>query len=233
MIRNNDGTVVGTTVGGLVMKPWLQLSFADLVAERPASSDDNVHFTESFVETVLSEYTSPADVVLDPFAGYGTTLVVAERMGRAAIGVELLPAHADIVRSRVTDSARVIVGDARNLAALVREPVHLCLTSPPYMAAVDHPENPLNAYRTLDGDYERYLAEIGDVFRQVAQLLLPGGYAVINVANITTGATITPLAWDLARAVSRHLALRQEVFLCWDRQPAGISGDYCLIFQHQ
>jgi hypothetical protein len=101
------------------------------------------------------------------------------------------------------------------------------------MTAVDHPENPLNAYRTLDGDYERYVAEIGDVFRQVGQLLRPGGYAVINAANLTTGTTITPLAWDIARAVSRHLAFRQEVFLCWDRQPAGISGDYCLVFQRQ
>lgn len=101
------------------------------------------------------------------------------------------------------------------------------------MAAYNHPENPLNAYRTRDGDYERYLAEIGDVFRQVAELLRPDGYAVINVANLTIGGTITPLAWDVARAVSGHLALRQEVFLCWDQQPAGISGDYCLVYRHR
>jgi DNA modification methylase len=62
------------------MKPWLPLQIADLVAQRPAGSDDNIHFTESLVETVLDEYTSPSDVVLDPFAGYGTMLVVAERM---------------------------------------------------------------------------------------------------------------------------------------------------------
>ena len=213
------------------MKPWLQLKIAELIAQRPDNEDDDVHFPESLVETILDEYTSPADLVLDPFAGYGTTLVVAERMGREAIGVELLEAHADIIAGRLTGAAKVITGDSRNLTSLVRGPVDLCLTSPPYMTAVDHPENPLNAYETLDGDYGKYLEEIGDIFGQVAQLLRPGGHAIINVANMETEGTITPLAWDMARIVSRHLTLRHESFLCWDQQPEGITGDYCLVFQ--
>ena len=213
------------------MKPWLHLKIADLVAQRPDAWDDDVHFTESLVEEILNEYTSPDDLVLDPFAGYGTTLVVAERMGRAAVGVELLPAHADIIRGRLANPRQIITGDARRLAGLVQGPIDLCLTSPPYMTHVDHPQNPLNAYQTLDGDYGRYLAEVGDIFRQVAELLRPGGHAVINVANLQTQGTMTPLAWDMARAVSRHLTLVQEVFVCWDQQPEGISGDYCLVFQ--
>ncbi|MBA3232862.1 MAG: hypothetical protein H0T17_02780 [Propionibacteriales bacterium] len=109
--------------------------------------------------------------------------------------------------------------------------VDLCLTSPPYMTANDHPENPLEAYEMDDGDYPSYLAEIGDVFRQVSTLLRPGGYTVVNVANTTAGGVMTPLAWDLARVVSQYLVLRQESFICWDRQPPGITGDYCLVFQ--
>jgi len=213
------------------MKPWLLLKIDDLVAQRPVGADDDVHFTESLVAAVIDEYTSPGDVVLDPFAGYGTTLVVAERMSRRAIGIELLEQRADLIRSRLTGQAQVVTGDARILTTLVQGPVDLCLTSPPYMTAVAHPENPLNAYETLDGDYHTYLVEIGDVFRQVAQLLRPGGHAVVNVANIETGTTITPLAWDVARAISNTLTLRHESFLCWDQQPAGLSGDYCLVFQ--
>ncbi|MEU8425050.1 class I SAM-dependent methyltransferase [Micromonospora sp. NPDC048835] len=213
------------------MKPWLQLKIADLVGQRPAGSDHDVHFTESLVEDIVAEYSSPSDVVLDPFAGYGTTLVVAERMGRVAIGVEMLDSRAGFVRSRLANPAQVVTGDARRLKDLVQGPVDLCLTSPPYMTAVDHPQNPLNAYQTLDGDYGRYLDEMGDIFRQVADVLRPGGHVVINVANLATQAAITPLAWDMARTVSSHLTLRHEVFLCWDQQPAGISGDYCLVFQ--
>jgi DNA modification methylase len=215
------------------MKPWLHLKIAELGAQRPAEADEDVHFPESLVATVVEEYTSPGDVVLDPFAGFGTTLVVAERMGRQAIGVEYTASRTELIRGRLGGSAKVINGDARLLSTLALEPVHLCLTSPPYMTAVDHPENPLNAYETLDGDYDTYLGEIGDVFRQVADLLRPGGHAVVNVANIEENATVTTLAWDMAKAISRHLTLVQESFLCWDQQPAGITGDYCLVFRRR
>jgi DNA modification methylase len=157
--------------------------------------------------------------------------VVAERMGRRAIGLEVTAERAELIRGRITSSAKVIMGDARRISTLALEPVDLCLTSPPYMTAVDHPENPLNAYETLDGDYDTYLIEIGDVFRQVADVLRPGRHAVVNVANIETGATVTTLAWDIARAISPHLTLVQESYLCWDQQPAGLTGDYCLVFR--
>ncbi len=39
--------------------------------------------------------------VLDPFAGAGTTLLVAKLMGRRAIGAELNPEYADMARKRI------------------------------------------------------------------------------------------------------------------------------------
>lgn len=204
---------------------------ADLVTQRPPEGDEDVHFTEDLAAAVLEEFTAPGDLVLDPFAGFGTTLVVAERMGRDAIGVELLDERVSLIRGRLgAGGGRVVQGDARKLSALVTGPIDLCLTSPPYMTATDHPENPLMAYETLDGNYATYLDEIADVFHQVAELLRPGGHAVVNVANIEAEGAFTPLAWDMARAISRHLVLRREVFLCWDRQPPELTGDYLLIF---
>jgi hypothetical protein len=52
--------------------------------------------------------------------------------------------------------------------------IDFSLTSPPYMSRTDHPQDPLNAYRTLDGDYTRYLRELGDIYRQLAAHLSPG-----------------------------------------------------------
>jgi hypothetical protein len=40
-------------------------------------------------------------VVLDPFLGAGTTGVVAARLGRDWVGIELSPAYADIARQRL------------------------------------------------------------------------------------------------------------------------------------
>ena len=111
--------------------------------------------------------------------------------------------------------------------------VGLCLTSPPYMNAVDHPQNPLTAYTTLDGHYQTYLAELGEVFAAVAALLKPGGHLVINAANLDTGGVVTPLAWDIAATVAGaagRLTFRGEVYLRWDRPLPGITGDYLLIF---
>lgn len=213
------------------MKPYLLVRAAEWRAQRPPEGGDDVHFTEAVAAEVIEDATSPGDVVLDPFAGYGTTLAVAVRLGRRAIGVELLPEHLEVARARVPATVELVRGDARALSTLVPGPVDLVLTSPPYMTRVEHPENPLTGYTTDDGDYATYLAELGSVFAQVAALLRPGGHAVVNVANLATGDVVTPLAWDVGRVVGEHLRLRGETFLCWDEHPPGHTGDYLLWFE--
>jgi site-specific DNA-methyltransferase (adenine-specific) len=41
------------------------------------------------------------DVILDPFAGSGTSLVAAEILDRRWLGIELSPNYADVARGRV------------------------------------------------------------------------------------------------------------------------------------
>src|SRR4051812_26653248 len=122
------------------MRSFFAFHNADLVAERPVGAIDDVHFPESLVAELIEEYSKPGDLVLDPFAGYGTTLVVAERLGREAIGVEISAEQLGIIRARTTRATQVLEGDARVLSTLVDRSVDLCVTSPPYMNAVDHPE---------------------------------------------------------------------------------------------
>ena len=212
------------------MNPPIVLRAADLVAERPEGTADDIHFTEALAASIVGHASQPGDLVLDPFAGYGTTVAVAERMGRRAIGIELLPAHLEIARRRVGGVARLILGDARKVSQLVDEPVDLVLTSPPYMSATDA-ENPLAGYATDDGDYPAYLAELGSIFGQVAMLLRPGGQLVVNVANVVApDGTVTPLAGDMAQVIDQHVPLLGITTLQWDRPPAGLDGDYLLWF---
>ena len=51
---------------------------------------------------VLSS-TNPGDVVLDPFAGSGTTLVVAEQLGRKSIGIELDSQNVALIENRLAE----------------------------------------------------------------------------------------------------------------------------------
>jgi adenine-specific DNA methylase len=43
--------------------------------------------------------------VLDPFFGAGTTGLVADRLGRDCIGIELNPAYCAMARGRIADDA--------------------------------------------------------------------------------------------------------------------------------
>lgn len=47
----------------------------------------------------------PGDTVLDPFVGSGTTALVAHRLGREAVGIELSPEYAEMARQRIEDDA--------------------------------------------------------------------------------------------------------------------------------
>lgn len=211
----------------------LLLRAADLVAERPPGTSDDIHFTEALAASIIGHATKPGDLVLDPFAGYGTTVVVAERLGRRAIGIELIPQHLEIARQRTRGTARLILGDARRLADHVDEPVDLVLTSPPYMPRVGHPENPLTGYATTDGDYAGYLAGLGEIFEQAATLLRQAGRMVLNVGNpVATDGSVTPLAADIAGAIDRRIPLLGITTLRWDEPPPGIDGDFLLWFGH-
>jgi site-specific DNA-methyltransferase (adenine-specific) len=56
---------------------------------------------EGVLERIIRVSSSPRDVVLDPFAGSGTTLAVARRLGRRYLGIELSADYAERVRQRL------------------------------------------------------------------------------------------------------------------------------------
>ena len=56
---------------------------------------------EAVLERIIRVASNPGDRVLDPFAGSGTTLAVAKKLGRQYLGVELSERYADGVRQRL------------------------------------------------------------------------------------------------------------------------------------
>ena len=59
-------------------------------------------FPEELPQWFVKLFTKEGDTVLDPFAGSGTTLFVAERMGRNAIGIELMQEYYQMIKEQIT-----------------------------------------------------------------------------------------------------------------------------------
>ena len=60
-------------------------------------------FPEKLVERIIENFSKTGDVVYDPFLGTGTTVCVANKLGRAYLGSEISQEYADIASKRLQD----------------------------------------------------------------------------------------------------------------------------------
>lgn len=58
-------------------------------------------FPEDLPEWFIRLFTKRGDCVLDPFMGSGTTVFVAQQMGRNAVGIEILPEYFEAVQQKI------------------------------------------------------------------------------------------------------------------------------------
>lgn len=71
------------------------------MATQPFSEAHFATFPPELPETCIKAGCPPGGTVLDPFFGAGTTGLVADRLQRDCIGIELNPAYAEIARKRI------------------------------------------------------------------------------------------------------------------------------------
>ena len=139
-------------MNALDSKSWLKFQKSWFVHNPPPRAKNVLRHPAKFPETLAQEFieffTQPGQVVLDPMAGTGSSLVAALRAGRHSFGLELNPAYAEIARQVIQEerlrlgaavdglTAQVITGDAAQLPLLARQVsmpvVDYVLTSPPY-----------------------------------------------------------------------------------------------------
>ena len=75
------------------------------VTTAPYSEAHFATFPPALVEPCILAGSPRGGVVLDPFGGAGTTALVADRLGRDAILIELNPAYAEMARRRIVNDA--------------------------------------------------------------------------------------------------------------------------------
>ena len=69
---------------------------------------------EALLKRIIEASSNRDDIVLDPFCGCGTTLVVAHQLGRKWIGIDVSPKACDIMKDRLT---KVGVSDVHTIGA--------------------------------------------------------------------------------------------------------------------
>lgn len=71
------------------------------LATECSNKNHSAAFPEELPEWFIRLFTQEGDTVLDPFMGSGTTLIVANRMKRNAVGIEIVPHYHEIVKQRI------------------------------------------------------------------------------------------------------------------------------------
>lgn len=69
-------------------------------------------FPPKLIEPCILAGSKQGDTILDPFGGAGTTGLVADRLGRNALLIELNPQYAAMARRRITDDAPLFADGA-------------------------------------------------------------------------------------------------------------------------
>lgn len=89
----NPGNVIKCSVGG----GHLGSDFAH---------KNEAPFPEALAEFFIRSFCPPGGRVLDPFCGSGTTLAVADRLGRESVGVDIRQSQIDLSRARLEAQKR-------------------------------------------------------------------------------------------------------------------------------
>jgi len=55
----------------------------------------------AMIKSLISKYSNPNDIVLDPFLGSGTTTIACKQLNRHSIGIEKNPEYCKIAQKRV------------------------------------------------------------------------------------------------------------------------------------
>lgn len=75
----------------------------NIKALHPEKTEHPCQFPTALVDRIVKALSEPGDIVLDPFVGSGTTMVVAAANGRKSLGIEISSKYVNITRKRVNN----------------------------------------------------------------------------------------------------------------------------------
>ena len=251
IVNEKDGAYdLSNKLNELTGKEWIKFTCSwfifnalpsDLKEEREVTKDTKLHpatFSPTMISDFISFFTKSGDKVLDPFAGIGSTLVACKRTKRIGYGIELNKKYFEIILKRVPEFKKnVFNDDCRNIDKIKLPTIDFSISSPPYWDVLNRSTDKFESERKSKGldvsysdslldlgnidDYDLFLKEVCSVYEKMYDILKDGAYLVIIVKNVKKGGKMYPLAWDMARILSKKYVLKDEKI--WIQDKIGLS----------
>ena len=237
-----------------------------LFPKRDRSGPHNAWYWGNFVPQIphqlILRFTRKGDWVLDPFAGSGTTLIEAMKLGRNSVGVELNSDIAMRTRQMVDasvprsskccvvhgDSASISPSDLLRISGGLK--YRLVILHPPYHDIIRFSEDPRDLSTVADVD--SFIRMLGKIVDNNLEVLGDGGHIALVIGDKYQNGEIVPLGFlSMNMMLGRSLVLKSIVVKNYDatRGKRGaqdlwkyraLSGgfylfkhEYVFIFRHQ
>lgn len=166
---------------------------------------------------LIKTFTKKGQIVLDPLAGVGGTLIGAALCDRKAIGIEINPKWINIYKEvcclENLEEFPVLCGDANErLKEIKNGSIDFLLTDVPYWimdqlthTRSDAAERKSNLSKFNDKDLqtkEEWLAEMKNIFTNAYPALKEKGYMAVFIGDMYRGKEYHFLSADLAKTIS-------------------------------
>ena len=153
---------------------------------------------------VILRYSKEGELVLDQFAGGGTTLVEAKLLNRDIIGVDVNDMALERCREKVsfehegaTGKVYIRKGDARNLDFIQNESIDLICTHPPYADIIHYSEDIAEDLSLLK--IRDFLKEMEKVASESYRVLKKGKFCAVLMGDTRKKGCMIPMSFDVMK----------------------------------
>ena len=172
------------------------------------------------------------EVVLDPFAGTGTTARAAIPLGRFATCIDQNGNYVRTIKKECrqlhnghdqdSEPLQAVHADSRNMNFVKDDSVGLIITSPPYWDKANYGKKASNLGN--QENYVQFLASLRPVFEECYRVLMPGRKLCVVTANVNQltehGLLTFPLSTDFA-VLLRELGFVMVNEIIWSKDKSG------------